>query len=99
MAGSYCKFCDRRCFVLRVLPPNPRAPWTSGQSLHLATCLSGAEFDRRQTGYDHTTAINPVDPPTTVDRENDDGSDDIPDRHLQNMGRWDANHAEERYHG
>lgn len=52
MAGSYCKFCDRRCFVYRVLSDRS---WSG----HMATCQRGMEFDRQQTGHDHTTAINP----------------------------------------
>lgn len=55
MAGAYCQFCDRRCFVPRVLP--------NGRHLHMATCPAGMEHDRRKTGEDHTTARNPYDPP------------------------------------
>jgi hypothetical protein len=52
--GSYCKFCDFRCFRVRVL--------TDGTSLALATCPAGMEWDRRHTatGQDHTTAHNPA---------------------------------------
>lgn len=57
MAGSYCRYCDHRCFVERTLPDD--ALKHAGQSIHMATCLQGAEWDRNQTGYDHTTAINP----------------------------------------
>ncbi len=49
--GPYCKFCDRRCFVLRTLK--------DGRSMLLATCPSGMEYDRAHCGEDHTTAINP----------------------------------------
>lgn len=52
MAGAYCKFCDRRCFVYRVLPDGS---WSG----HMATCPKGMEHDRKVTGYDHTTAVNP----------------------------------------
>ena len=52
MAGAYCHFCGRRCFVYRVLPDGS---WAG----HLATCLEGMAHDRKMTGYDHTTAINP----------------------------------------
>jgi hypothetical protein len=52
MAGAYCKFCDRRCFVYRELPDGS---WCG----HMATCRMGMQHDREQTGYDHTTAINP----------------------------------------
>lgn len=54
MAGAYCQYCGERCFVLRVLP----AP--DGRELHLATCTRGMEHDRAVTGYDHTTARNPL---------------------------------------
>lgn len=53
MAGSYCRFCGRRCFVYRVLPDQS---WSG----HMATCPSGMALDREKTGYDHTTAINPM---------------------------------------
>lgn len=53
MSGAYCQYCDRRCFVDRVLPDGS---WSG----HMATCLQGMEHDRRETGYDHTTAINPL---------------------------------------
>ncbi len=58
MAGAYCKFCDRRCFLLRVMPSDAR--WNPGEPVHLATCAAGAALDREKTGYDHTTAINPL---------------------------------------
>ena len=50
--GPYCKFCDQRCFVPRVL--------RDGRSLILATCPRGMEHDRKACGQDHTTALNPV---------------------------------------
>lgn len=56
MAGAYCKFCGRRCFVHRVLPDGS---WSG----HLATCAAGMEHDRQVCGHDHTTAINPLDVP------------------------------------
>ena len=58
MAGAYCKFCDHRCFVDRLMPGDAR--WRPGQAVHLATCKKGAEYDRQQTGYDFTTATNPL---------------------------------------
>lgn len=58
MAGAYCRYCDQRCFVARVMPAD--ASWKPGEQVHLATCAQGMEHDRRGTGYDHTTAINPV---------------------------------------
>ena len=59
MAGAYCKFCDFRCFVLRVIPDGPSKGWEG----HLATCARGMAYDREKTGYDHTTAVNPVTDP------------------------------------
>lgn len=56
MAGAYCKFCGRRCFVYRIIPAGPKEGWAG----HLATCAAGMEHDRQQTGYDHTTAENPL---------------------------------------
>ena len=58
MPGSYCRFCDNRCFVDRVMPAD--ALWRPGESVHLATCPQGARHDLTMTGYDHTTAINPL---------------------------------------
>jgi hypothetical protein len=54
MAGSYCKYCGQRCFVMRLVP--------NSTVTHLATCHKGMEHDRKGTGYDHTTAFNPADP-------------------------------------
>ncbi|MET7809782.1 hypothetical protein ABZT26_02845 [Streptomyces sp. NPDC005395] len=56
MAGAYCKFCDHRCFVYRIIPDGRHA----GSAQHLATCAEGMAHDRQQTGHDHTTATNPV---------------------------------------
>jgi hypothetical protein len=50
--GPYCKFCDHRCFVPRVL--------RDGQHVLLATCPAGMAHDRDQVGEDHTTATNPA---------------------------------------
>ena len=52
VAGAYCKFCDHRCFVYRVLP---NLSWSG----HLATCRAGREHDRRQLGVDCDGALNP----------------------------------------
>jgi hypothetical protein len=49
--GPYCKFCDQRCFVPRIL--------RDGRHVLLATCAHGMEHDRAQVGEDYTTAINP----------------------------------------
>jgi hypothetical protein len=56
--GAYCRFCDRRCFVLRTLPAD--ATSYAGQTICLATCERGAAHDRETSGYDHTTAANPA---------------------------------------
>jgi hypothetical protein len=58
MSGSYCRYCDHRCFVARRLPDD--ALIHAGQTIHMATCRAGIEHDRRTTGYDHVTAINPA---------------------------------------
>lgn len=55
MAGAYCRFCGRRCFVDRTLPD---FSWSG----HLATCTEGMAHDRAVTGYDHTTALNLIAP-------------------------------------
>jgi hypothetical protein len=60
MAGAYCKFCDHRCFVERVIPGGTQKGWTG----HLATCRPGMEYDRTQTGgFDSDTALNPATQP------------------------------------
>lgn len=64
MPGSYCRFCNRRCFVYRVMPADARRH--PGRGMHLATCPAGAELDRKITGYDHTTARNPFELPQDV---------------------------------
>lgn len=56
--GAYCRYCDRRCFLLRTLPGDAKSG--AGETICLATCTRGMEHDREVTGYDHTTAINPV---------------------------------------
>lgn len=50
--GPYCRYCDQRCFALRVLH--------SGETVLLATCPRGMAHDRKVTGQDHTTAVNPA---------------------------------------
>lgn len=59
MAGSYCRYCDRRCFVLRVIPDGPEKGWQG----HLATCPRGMAHDFGKTGHTHLTAINPITDP------------------------------------
>lgn len=57
MAGAYCRYCGRRCFVFRVLPDGS---WSG----HMATCTKGMEHDRHLTGgHDYTTAVNPLQSP------------------------------------
>lgn len=58
--GPYCKFCDRRCFVNRVLG--------DGRSMLLATCAAGMDHDRWAVGQDHTTALNPITDQAAVQR-------------------------------
>jgi hypothetical protein len=62
MAGAYCRFCGQRCFVLRVIPDGPSAGWSG----HLATCPGGMAHDRKATGHDHATAINPITDPAAA---------------------------------
>jgi hypothetical protein len=62
MAGAYCKFCGRRCFVYRVVPDGPHKGWAG----HLATCQRGMMHDLAQVGHTHLTAVNPVTEPETA---------------------------------
>lgn len=57
--GSYCNFCGRRCFLIRIVPDGPKIGWSGC----MATCEKGMALDRAATGHDHTTAINPVTDP------------------------------------
>jgi hypothetical protein len=51
--GPYCRYCDNRCFVYRVLP--------DGRGMLLATCGRGMAHDREQLGgLDHTNTTNPA---------------------------------------
>lgn len=50
--GTYCMYCDHRCFVER------RVPGRAGTIL-MATCPAGADHDQIATGYTHRTAVNP----------------------------------------
>lgn len=56
MAGAYCKFCGRRCFVARQVIVGGELVWSG----HLATCQEGKAFDRSKIGMDADTAHNPV---------------------------------------
>lgn len=53
MPGAYCRYCDHRCFVDRVLPD-------TGRRLHMATCPARKAHDRSVSGFDADTAINPA---------------------------------------
>lgn len=59
MSGSYCRFCERRCFVDRVVPDGPQRGWRG----HLATCQGGMAHDLAELGHTHATAINPITEP------------------------------------
>ena len=53
MAGAYCKYCDQRCFVDRVIPDGPRKGWAG----HMATCRLGMEHDLKVLGHTYETAV------------------------------------------
>ncbi len=53
MPGAYCRYCDHRCFVDRVL-------LDTGRRLHMATCPAGKAHDRTVSGFDADTAIKPA---------------------------------------
>jgi len=59
MAGAYCKFCGRRCFLYRIVPDGPSKGWGG----HMATCAKGRELDLKVLGHTHITAVNPVTEP------------------------------------
>lgn len=63
MSGPYCKFCDTRCFVYRIIPDGPSKGWEG----HLATCQAGMMHDLKVTGHTHITAVNPVLEPEAAD--------------------------------
>lgn len=50
--GPYCRYCNRRCFLQRVL--------LTGKSILLATCPAGMNHDLAATGETHETAVNPI---------------------------------------
>jgi hypothetical protein len=56
MAGAYCKFCGRRCFVYRQVIVGGETLWWG----HMATCAEGMELDRAKLGVDHRQAHNPM---------------------------------------
>lgn len=63
MAGAYCRYCDRRCFVYRIVPDGPRKGWGG----HMATCRPGMEHDLKSLGHTHITAVNPATEPEVAD--------------------------------
>lgn len=56
--GPYCRFCNQRCFVVRLLPDDSHS--RAGQYLAMATCPGGMAHDRERTGYTHRECVNPV---------------------------------------
>lgn len=56
MAGSYCRYCDSRCFVYRQVIVGGETVWSG----HMATCARGKEHDRKALGVDFTQAHNPA---------------------------------------
>jgi hypothetical protein len=63
MAGAYCKYCDRRCFVYRIVPDGQHKGWRG----HMATCPDGKAHDRDALGgYDSSNSVNPMDPQMTL---------------------------------
>jgi hypothetical protein len=56
-----CKFCNRRCSVVRYLTTGPNRvirPWLP---FHMATCPGGMAYDLGIVGQTHKTAVNPED--------------------------------------
>ena len=62
--GSYCKFCQTRCFVVRVIPDGPSKGWSGC----MATCQGGMAHYLAKTGHTHLTAVNPVTEPEAAAR-------------------------------
>lgn len=58
MAGAYCRYCDRRCFVYRQVIVGGELVWSG----HMATCQPGREHDRNALGMDFEQAHNPMAP-------------------------------------
>jgi len=63
VAGAYCKFCGRRCFVWRLVPDGPSKGWGG----HMATCTEGMAHDLKVVGHTHLTAVNPITEPELAD--------------------------------
>lgn len=60
MAGSYCTYCDQRCFAYREIVVDGETIWSG----HMATCKKGCAHDRRSLGIDFSEAHNPYAPTT-----------------------------------
>lgn len=58
MAGSYCTYCDQRCFVYRRIVLDGETIWSG----YMATCEKGRAHDRRKLGVDYSLAHNPYAP-------------------------------------
>lgn len=56
MAGAYCRYCGRRCFVYRQVIVGGEIVWAG----HMATCADGKAHDRAAIGQDADTALNPA---------------------------------------
>lgn len=63
MAGSYCNFCDRRCFVYREVIVGGELVWAG----HMATCERGRAHSKQVHGVDFTQAHNPHAPASEAD--------------------------------
>lgn len=56
MAGAYCRYCDRRCFVFRQVIVDGQVVWAG----HMATCTAGMHWDKSQLGVHSAQAHNPA---------------------------------------
>ena len=63
MAGAYCNYCDRRCFVYRIVPDGPSKGWGG----HMATCTDGMVHDLKALGHTYRTAVNPITEPEAAE--------------------------------
>ncbi len=76
MAGAYCRFCDRRCFVWRRVRVGGQVIFSG----HLATCADGKAHDRAKLGTDADSpaAENPLQVLTRRDVVLNDAPEDVP---------------------
>ena len=65
MAGAYCNFCGRRCFVYREVILVGQVMWSG----HMATCPDGKAHDQQVCGRNADTAHNPLAPTTPAPPE------------------------------